>query len=158
MDAFVETLVQLLTDWGYPGLFFSALLAGSILPFSSEVVMVALVKVGLSPALCILAATMGNTIGGLTCYYMGHLGRIDRIEKYFKVKKEKIDKMRHFLQGKGALMAFFTFLPFVGEAIAIALGFMRSNLALTAASMFAGKLVRYIVMLWALQGAVSMIG
>lgn len=158
MDAFVETLVQLLTDWGYPGLFFSALLAGSILPFSSEVVMVALVKVGLSPALCILAATLGNTIGGLTCYYMGHLGRIDRIEKYFKVKKEKIDKMRHFLQGKGALMAFFTFLPFVGEAIAIALGFMRSNLALTAASMFAGKLVRYIVMLWALQGAVSMIG
>lgn len=158
MDAFVETLVQLLTDWGYPGLFFSALLAGSILPFSSEVVMVALVKVGLSPALCILAATLGNTIGGLTCYYMGHLGRIDQIEKYFKVKKEKIDKMRHFLQGKGALMAFFTFLPFVGEAIAIALGFMRSNLALTAASMFAGKLVRYIVMLWALQGAVSMIG
>ncbi|MGI6815155.1 YqaA family protein [Bacteroides sp. KG123] len=158
MDAFIETLVQLLTDWGYPGLFFSALLAGSILPFSSEVVMVALVKVGLSPALCILAATLGNTIGGLTCYYMGHLGRIDRIEKYFKVKKEKIDKMRHFLQGKGALMAFFTFLPFVGEAIAIALGFMRSNLALTAASMFAGKLVRYIVMLWALQGAVSMIG
>ncbi|MGI6793833.1 YqaA family protein [Bacteroides sp. KG68] len=158
MDAFVETLVQLLTDWGYPGLFFSALLAGSILPFSSEVVMVALVKVGLSPALCILAATLGNTIGGLTCYYMGHLRRIDRIEKYFKVKKEKIDKMRHFLQGKGALMAFFTFLPFVGEAIAIALGFMRSNLALTAASMFAGKLVRYIVMLWALQGAVSMIG
>lgn len=158
MDAFIETLVQLLTDWGYPGLFFSALLAGSILPFSSEVVMVALVKVGLSPALCILAATLGNTIGGLTCYYMGHLGRIDRIEKYFKVKKEKIDKMRHFLQGKGALMAFFTFLPFVGEAIAIALGFMRSNLALTAASMFAGKLARYIVMLWALQGAVSMIG
>lgn len=113
---------------------------------------------GAKPALCILAATLGNTIGGLTCYYMGHLGRIDRIEKYFKVKKEKIDKMRHFLQGKGALMAFFTFLPFVGEAIAIALGFMRSNLALTAASMFAGKLVRYIVMLWALQGAVSMIG
>ncbi|WP_373731110.1 YqaA family protein, partial [Bacteroides heparinolyticus] len=117
-----------------------------------------LVKVGLSPALCILAATLGNTIGGLTCYYMGHLGRIDWIEKYFKVKKEKIDKMQHFLQGKGALMAFFAFLPFVGEAIAIALGFMRSNLALTATSMFAGKLARYVVMLWALQGAISMIG
>ncbi|MCI6211984.1 YqaA family protein [Bacteroides heparinolyticus] len=158
MDTFIETLVQLLIDWGYPGLFFSALLAGSILPFSSEVVMVALVKVGLSPALCILAATLGNTIGGLTCYYMGHLGRIDWIEKYFKVKKEKIDKMQHFLQGKGALMAFFAFLPFVGEAIAIALGFMRSNLALTATSMFAGKLARYVVMLWALQGAISMIG
>ena len=49
--------------------------------------------------------------------------------------------MQHFLHGKGALMAFFAFLPFVGEAIAIALGFMRSNLMLTTTSMFAGKLV-----------------
>ena len=142
MDAFVDTLVQLLIDWGYVGLFISALLAGSIIPFSSEIVMVALVKVGLSPALCVLSATLGNTLGGMTCYYMGRLGRIDW--------------MQHFLQGKGALMAFFAFLPFVGEAIAIALGFMRSNLMLTTTSMFAGKLVRYIAMLWALQGAISM--
>ena len=37
--------------------------------------------------------------------------------------------MVKFLQGKGALMAFFTFLPAIGEVIAIALGFMRSNMA-----------------------------
>ena len=153
----METLVQILIDWGYLGLFISALLAGSIIPFSSELVMVALVKVGLSPAICVLAATLGNTLGGMTCYYMGHLGKIDWIEKYFKVKKEKIERMQHFLQGKGALMAFFAFLPFVGEAIAIALGFMRSNVFLTTTSMFIGKLIRYIAMLLALQGAISMI-
>ncbi len=155
MDAFVDTLIQLLIDWGYLGLFISALLAGSIIPFSSELVMIALVKVGLSPALCVLAATLGNTLGGMTCYYMGHLGRVDWIEKYFKVKKEKIERMQNFLKGKGALMAFFAFLPFVGEAIAIALGFMRSNVLLTTTSMFVGKLVRYILMLLALQGAIS---
>lgn len=157
MDAFVDTLVQLLIDWGYFGLFISALLAGSIIPFSSELVMIALVKVGLSPALCVLFATLGNTVGGMTCYYMGCLGRVDWIEKYFKVKKEKIERMQHFLKGKGALMAFFAFLPFVGEVIALALGFMRSNLILTTASMFVGKMVRYIAMLWALQGALSAI-
>ena len=52
-------------------------------------------------------------------------------------------------------MAFFAFLPFIGEAIAIALGFMRSNVILTSLSMFTGKLIRYIVMLSALQGALS---
>ena len=150
MDAFIDTLIQLLIDWGYAGLFISALLAGSIIPFSSE-----LVKVGLNPAICVLAATLGNTMGGMTCYYMGHLGKTDWIEKYFKVKQEKIDKMQRFLQGKGALMAFFAFLPFIGEAIAIALGFMRSNVMLTSLSMFTGKLIRYIVMLSALQGALS---
>ena len=153
----METITQLLIDWGYLGLFISALLAGSIIPFSSELVMVALVKVGLSPAVCVLAATLGNTLGGMTCYYMGHLGKTDWIEKYFKVKKEKIEKTQRFLQGKGALMAFFAFLPFVGEAIAIALGFMRSNVFLTTTSMFAGKLLRYIAMLLAVQGAISMI-
>lgn len=158
MDAFIDTLIQLLIDWGYVGLFISALLAGSIIPFSSELVLVALVNVGLSPAVCVLSAALGNTVGGMTCYYMGRLGRIDWIEKYFKVKKEKIDRMQHFLKGKGALMAFFAFLPFVGEAIAIALGFMRSNLMLTTVSMFIGKLLRYMAMLWALQGALTVIG
>lgn len=158
MDAFIDTLIQLLIDWGYVGLFISALLAGSIIPFSSELVLVALVNVGLSPAVCVVSAALGNTVGGMTCYYMGRLGRIDWIEKYFKVKKEKIDRMQHFLQGKGALMAFFAFLPFVGEAIAIALGFMRSNLMLTTVSMFIGKLLRYMAMLWALQGALTVIG
>lgn len=104
---FVDSLVQLLIDWGYLGLFISALLAGSIVPFSSELVMIALIKVGLSPVMCVLFATLGNTIGGMTCYYMGRLGNVVWIEKYFKVKKEKVDKMQTFLQGKGALMGFF---------------------------------------------------
>ncbi len=152
MDAaWIESLVQLLTDWGYLGLFISALLAGSIVPFSSELVMGALVAMGLEPWLCVLAATLGNTLGGLTCYWLGRLGRIDWIEKYLGVKREKVERVQRFLQGRGALMAFFTFLPFVGEAIAVALGFMRSNLWLTTVSMFAGKLARYAAMLWAIQ-------
>ena len=153
MDAFIDSTIQLLIEWGLPGLFISALLAGSIIPFSSELVMLALVKVGLNPAVCVLAATLGNTVGGMTCYYMGRLGKTDWIEKYFKVKKEKIDKMQRFLQGKGALMAFFAFLPAVGEVISIALGFMRSNVWLTTASMFAGKLIRYILLLYVLESA-----
>ena len=153
MEAFTDSIVQLLIDWGLPGLFISALLAGSIVPFSSELVVVALVKLGLPPVACLLSATLGNTVGGMTCYYMGRLGKISWIEKYFKVKKEKVDKMVNFLQGKGALMAFFTFLPAIGEVIAIALGFMRSNTWITLGSMFAGKLVRYILLLYALESA-----
>lgn len=158
MDAFIDSLIQLMIDWGYLGLFVSAVLAGSVIPFSSELVMIALVKVGLNPTMCVLFATLGNTIGGMTCYYMGHLGNVVWIEKYFKVKKEKIDRMQRFLQGKGALMGFFAFLPFVGSAVAIALGFMRSNVWLTTLSMLTGKLVRYAVMMLALEGVTSALG
>lgn len=157
MESFIETLTQLLIDWGYPGLFVSAMLAGSIVPFSSEIVLLGLVKLGLDPTLCIISATLGNTAGGMTCYYMGHLGRIDWIEKYFKVKREKLEKMQRFLQGKGALMAFFAFLPAIGEVISIALGYMRSNVWLTLTSMFAGKLIRYIILLKAMQEALELV-
>jgi membrane protein YqaA with SNARE-associated domain len=146
-----------LVEWGYAGLFVAALLAGSIVPFSSELVMVTLVQLGASPVGCLLAATLGNTAGGMTCYYMGRLGRMEWIERYFGVKHDKVERMRRFLQGKGALTAFFAFLPFVGEAIAIALGFMRSNVWLTTSAMFAGKLLRYLVLLLALQGVITLI-
>lgn len=158
MDAFVDSFVHLLIEWGYPGLFISAMLAGSVVPFSSELVLVALIKLGLDPTLCILSASLGNTAGGMTCYFMGRLGKMSWIEKYFKVKREKIEKMERFLKGKGALMAFFAFLPALGEVISIALGFMRSNVWLTTLSMFAGKLIRYILLLLALQEAMNLMG
>lgn len=157
MDAFIDSAVQLLIEWGLPGLFISALLAGSIIPFSSELVLVTLVKLGLPPVACLLSAALGNTVGGMTCYYMGRLGKISWIEKYFKVKKEKVDKMMNFLQGKGALMAFFAFLPAIGEVIAIALGFMRSNTWITLVSMFLGKLLRYILLLYVMENAWDMV-
>ena len=148
MDDFLNDLIPILTEWGYIGMFLSALLAGSIVPFSSELVMAGLVKLGSSPFLILMAATLGNTAGGMTCYYMGYLGRMDRIERWLGVKPEKVERVRRWLQGKGALMAFFAFLPIVGEVLAIALGLMRSNVLLTTLSMTAGKLVRYAVILW----------
>lgn len=152
----MDAISQFLIEWGYIGLFIAAMLAGSIVPFSSEIVMVALVKMGLDPVGCIIAGSLGNTVGGMTCYWMGHLGKIEWVEKYFKVKKEKIEKMETFLQGKGAMMAFFTFLPAIGEVIAIALGFMRSNIWITTLSMYTGKLIRYILLLLAMQGIIDL--
>ena len=45
MEEFIASLTQFFTDWGYVGLFLSAFVAGSILPFSSEVVLVILVQI-----------------------------------------------------------------------------------------------------------------
>lgn len=151
----IEQLSQILIEWGIPGMFFSAFLAGSILPFSSEIVIVALIKLGVSPVSLLIAATIGNTMGGMTCYYMGWLGRTDWIEKYFKIKKERTDRMQFFLQGKGALMGFFSFVPFVGGVITVALGLLRSNVWLTCISMLAGKLLRYVILLLAVQGIID---
>ena len=43
----MDSLITLLTDYGYIGMFISAFLAGSIFPLSSEVVMLALMAAGI---------------------------------------------------------------------------------------------------------------
>ena len=62
-----------------------------------------------------------------------------------------------FLQGKGAMMAFFAFLPALGEVISMALGFMRSNVWITAVSMLVGKLIRYILIMYVFESACKVV-
>ena len=118
-----------LSEWGYIGLFLSAFLSGSIIPLSSEVVLGILLVAGFHPWGCLLTATAGNWLGGVTCYYIGHLGKIEKTQKW--------------LQGKGALMAFFVFLPGIGDLIIVGLGLMRANALLVNISMLIGKFLRY---------------
>lgn len=152
----MEQVIDFFIEWGYVGIFLSAFLAGSVLPFSSELVLVALVQAGLSPVWGVVWATAGNTLGGMTCYGIGRLGKTEWIERYLRISREHIDKATRFLAGKGALMAFFVALPYIGDAIAVVLGLMRSNVWITTLSMFLGKLLRYVALLYAAEGLISL--
>ena len=132
-----------LSEWGYIGLFLSAFLSGSIIPLSSEVVLGILLVAGFHPWGCLLTATAGNWLGGVTCYYIGHLGKIEWIEKYLKLDAVKLQKVQDWIKGKGSWMGFFVFLPGIGDFIAVALGFLRANIWIVAISMFLGKAIRY---------------
>lgn len=140
LDGFVE--------YGYIGLFIASFLAATILPFGSEFVFVTLIAMGLDPWTCTIVASVGNWAGGMTNYYLGRLGKIEWIEKYLKIPKAKIDRIQHFLEGKGASMAFFSFLPVVGDIIAVALGYMRANVYVVNAAMFLGKFARYAAIMY----------
>lgn len=132
-------------EWGYIGLFLAAFISGSIFPLSSEALLILLVNSGFNTAISVMVATLGNFAGGVTCYYIGRLGKPEWIEKYLKIKPEKLEKGISFIQkGPGAIIAFFSFLPIWGELIIVALGFTRANKWVTNISMFAGKLLRYL--------------
>jgi len=125
-------------------MFISAFIAGSFLPFSSEAVMMGLVAAGLSPTPLLIWGTIGNWAGSMFNYYVGRMGKIEWIEKYLRVKKEKIEKARRFMGDRGAWMGVFSFLPIIGTAICITLGLLRANPVITSISVFIGKLIRYI--------------
>lgn len=145
----MEYILAILTQYGYIGLFIGAFLAGSAVPFSSETLLIACVGgLKMNPTTCLIAASIGNVLGGLTCYYIGSLGRLEWIEKYLHVKKEKLERAKAITVKYGAWVAFFSFIPLLGSAILIALGIMRANWRIMCLSMVAGKCFRYAIVIW----------
>lgn len=137
--------MEQLIAWGYIGVFIASFLAATILPFSSEVVLTGVLLAGASYWPCMIAATLGNFLGGMSCYYIGRLGKVDWIRKYLKLNIDRLLKIQHWIEGKGSVMAFFVFLPGIGDFIAVALGFLRGNVWVVAVSMLLGKFLRYLV-------------
>ena len=147
MDAFIDVLTQ----YGYWGMLLAAFLAGSFFPFSSEAVMVGLMATGLDAWQLTVYGTIGNTLGSVFNYGVGRMGRMDWVEKYLHVKKKDLDRAQHFMAGRGAWMGFFAFLPILGSAITILLGFMRANIPISFFSIFIGKFLRYLLIVYGAQ-------
>ncbi len=136
-------------EWGYIGLFVAAFLAATILPFASELVFTAVVvTMNLDPWVCVAVATLGNTLGGVTCYWLGMIGKLEWLDKYLGVKKDKIDRWSKKFHRYGDWLAFFAFLPAVGDFIAVTAGFLRCRFWIVLLAMFIGKLARYLVWMY----------
>jgi len=135
-------------ELGYYGLFLAAFLAATVLPFSSEGILVAMFLGGYDPILTVAIATIGNWAGGMTSYFLGYAGKWQWLEKYFKVKKKNSDKWKIRADKYGAWLALLCWAPIIGDVIAIALGVFRVNAFRVAVLMGAGKLARYIVLAW----------
>ena len=151
----MEQFIELLTSYGLWGMFISAFLAGSILPFSSEAVMIALLTVGINPWLLLLYGSAGNSLGGITCYYIGRLTTPERVQQLFRIKPQHMARAHRLVARWGALMGFFCWVPFFGDAILVTLGFMRSNPVATNIAMILGRTLRYATVLLSALGISS---
>lgn len=138
-----------LVSLGYWGMGITSFIAGSVFPFSSETLLAALQLAGLQPLPLFVSATVGNVLGSMFNYWVGSLGRLEWIEKYLRVRPEKIEKTQRWLQGRGAWMGFFCFLPVLGSALSVTLGYMRANPYITFLSISLGKTLRYALLIWA---------
>ncbi len=135
----------MITSLTYAGLFASSFLAATLLPFSSEALLVALLLAGHNPVHCVITATLGNGIGGMSSYGLGYLGNMAWIERYLRVEAQQIERIQKQIARFGSLLAFLSWLPVVGDLIAVALGFFKVRPVGVAIYMFAGKALRYIV-------------
>jgi membrane protein YqaA with SNARE-associated domain len=144
----MEYIITLLISYGYWGMLVTAFVAGSFFPFSSEAVMTGLLAAGLDPWLLIIYGTLGNVLGGMFNYFVGRQGKLEWIERYLHVKQKDLDRATRFMEGRGAWMGFFAFVPVLGSAITIVLGLMRANIPISLLSITIGKFLRYVLLVY----------
>lgn len=137
--------MEALQEWGYIGLFIGSFLAATVVPFSSDILLIGMLLAGASVMPTVAVATTGNWLGGLTSYYVGYLGKWQWIEKWFRVKRETLEKQKSRIDKYGPLLALMTWLPIVGDLFAIALGFYRQPFAKSALYMLIGKAARFVI-------------
>lgn len=140
-------MLEFLQLWGVWGLFLGSFLAATVVPFSSDALLVGMLVAGCDPMECLVSATIGNWLGGLTSFGIGWLGRWEWIERWFHVKRETLEKQHDRIDRWGAWLALLTWLPIVGDLFAIALGFYKVSPVKSAIFMFIGKALRF--MMWA---------
>jgi membrane protein YqaA with SNARE-associated domain len=129
MDATVETV-------GLAALLASAFLSATLLPGNSELALLALLQQKpalLWPALAV--ATVGNTAGGLTSYAVGRL-----------FPRPPENRALRWLERYGPAALLLSWVPVVGDALCVAAGWLRHNLAAAAVFIAVGKFARYAVL------------
>lgn len=141
-------MVDFFIEYGLIGLFIGSFLASTLIPLSSEIILTAILYSGISPLYAFIVATLGNWLGGMTSYYIGRLGKWELIEKWLRVKRESLIKQKSKIDYYGPYLAFFAWLPLVGDLFAVALGFYKVNLLKSAIYMLIGRAVRFFAFIY----------
>jgi membrane protein YqaA with SNARE-associated domain len=114
-------------------LFAASFLASTLIPISSEAALFAVLRLHADLAWpAIAVATLGNTLGGLTTYLIG---------RYIGSKKPltQLERVRRY----GSPLLALAWLPFVGDALCLAAGWVKLNWVAVALWSAAGRFARY---------------
>jgi len=120
--------------------FTSSFLSATLLPGSSEVLLVALLISGVSqPWLINLIATMGNSLGGVTNVILG---------RFFPLRKTSRwqEKAQHYLKRYGAATLLLSWMPVIGDLLCLLAGWMRIAWGPVIFFLCLGKGLRYAVL------------
>ena len=141
----LDLIVRFFSEYGYLGMGVMAFLSGSVLPLTSEVLLMLLLGMGLNSMGLVVVSTIGNTIGGITCFYTGRIVKKEKVGCLFRVPEKRMRQADRIIQKYGFWASFLSFVPLVGTAILLTLGMMRVNPVKVTLVMMLGKFLRYLL-------------
>ncbi|MEG3617171.1 YqaA family protein [Magnetovibrio sp. PR-2] len=138
---------------GYLGLFFTAFLAATIFPFSSEAVLAGLSVSGGFEALWLWGvATAGNTLGAMVNWALGRWCLHWQDRKWFPFKADDLEKADRWFSKWGVWSLLLSWVPIIGDPITFAAGFLRVKFWLFSVLVLIAKGGRYSAVLLIAQG------
>ncbi len=135
-----QTIVDLIFDWGYIGIFCLMAIESSFIPFPSEIILIPAgylaSKGDMSIAMIMSSALSGSLVGAFINYYLAlSMGRkiLKKYGKYFFIKESALEKMDNYFEKHGHISTFIgRLIPGIRQLISIPAGIARMNLAVFA--------------------------
>ncbi|GAB5466872.1 MAG: DedA family protein [Candidatus Kapaibacteriales bacterium] len=111
--------------WEGVTLFFSCLLAATIVPFSSEALLIGATELGeMSSYYAYFIATAGNVTGCIINYLIGRYAG-EKLSKKFGMGQKSIDKWHSRFEKYDKLLWALNWVPIIGDPITIYAGVVR---------------------------------
>ncbi|WP_100643616.1 YqaA family protein [Alteromonas facilis] len=145
MPVFIE-LAEQLSQMGLLGLFLTALLAATLLPFGSEAVFVSLLVNGFGYANVIIVASIGNVLGSVINYGIGLWASDAVAHKWLRMTDADLQKARHRFDKYGLVALCFAWVPIIGDPITVVAGMLRIRFGWFVVLVALGKTTRYAVL------------
>ncbi|MGU3494360.1 YqaA family protein [Xanthobacteraceae bacterium A53D] len=131
----------------YAGLFFTALIAATILPMQSEAALAGLLLMDTYPWwTLVLVATLGNVLGSVINWLLGRGIERFRDHKWFPAKGRTLERAQGWYQRYGKWSLLLSWAPVVGDPLTVVAGVMREPFPMFLLLVTLAKLGRYLVL------------
>ncbi len=126
----------------YLTLFVTSFAAASLLPVSSELLLIADLKLGYDPFGLWLTASLGNTLGSLLNYLIGKKGEA-YLEKRGYLDSKRLGRYALRFRRWGGWLLLLSWMPIAGDPITLVAGFLHYELKRFMVIVFIAKALRY---------------
>jgi membrane protein YqaA with SNARE-associated domain len=130
----------------YLGLFAVSLLAATVLPAQSEVVLAGMILAERYHLwLLILVASVGNVLGSVVNWFLGRFIAHFEGRRWFPVKRDQIAKAERWYQRYGYWSLLLSWAPVIGDPLTVVAGVLREPLPVFLVLVTIAKLGRYLI-------------
>ena len=132
-------------DWG---LFVSAFLSATLLPGSSEALLLLKLGEAAHPGWLVASATAGNLLGSLLTYAMGRGGNAVLHRRWLRIDQAQVERAERWFGRWGLPTLLLAWLPVIGDPLCLLAGILRVRLRWFVLLVGMGKLLRYATLVW----------